>query len=57
MDIALAQREGDEELVDSLLMQYGQLTSEHKQYAPRKSPYFRDTRDPRPAASKFKPTT
>ena len=56
MDITLAQREGDLELVDSLLMRYGQLTSEHRQYAPRKSSYFRDTRDPRPAASKFKPT-
>jgi DNA primase len=57
MDINQAQRDGDEELVDSLLMRYGQLTSEHRQYAPRKSSYFRDTRDPRPAVSKFKPTT
>lgn len=56
MDIAQAQRDSDLELVDTLLMQYGQMTSEHRLHAPRKSPYFPDTRDARIKVSKLKPT-
>jgi replicative DNA helicase len=57
MDIALAQREGEQELVDSLLMRYGQMTTQHKQHAPRKSSYFPDSRDVRQKSSKLKPTS